>query len=52
VVIAAPYSVTKELLDHFRVDIVVHGSTAVSNDVDGSDPYEVQIYHIFIVILF
>lgn len=39
VVIGAPYSVTKELMDHFKVDIVVHGTTEVSPDLDGSDPY-------------
>jgi len=36
VVIGAPYGVTKELMDHFKVDIVVHGTTIVSNDIDGS----------------
>lgn len=43
-VIGAPYKVTKDLLDHFRVDIVVHGLTTVPPDVDGSDPYEVRFY--------
>lgn len=42
VVIGAPYSVTKELMDHFKVDIVVHGKSDVSLDVDGSDPYAVK----------
>lgn len=41
VVIGAPYSVTKELMDHFKVDLVVHGKTEVCPDIDGSDPYEV-----------
>jgi ethanolamine-phosphate cytidylyltransferase len=41
VVIAAPYSVTKDLMNHFKVDVVVHGQTRVLPDVDGSDPYEV-----------
>ena len=41
VVIGAPYKVTKDLLDHFHVDVVVHGHTSVAPDVDGSDPYEV-----------
>ncbi|KAL3877222.1 hypothetical protein ACJMK2_034959 [Sinanodonta woodiana] len=39
VVIGAPYSVTKELMDHFKVDLVCHGLTPVMPDVDGSDPY-------------
>lgn len=39
VVIGAPYAVTKELMDHFKVDLVVHGKTDVLPDVDGSDPY-------------
>ena len=38
--IGAPYKVTKELMDHFKVDIVVHGNTNVLPDIDGSDPYE------------
>ena len=39
VVIGAPYSVTKELMEHFKVDTVVHGTTLVTPDVDGTDPY-------------
>jgi ethanolamine-phosphate cytidylyltransferase len=39
VVIGAPYAVTPELLDHFRVNVVCHGMTPVMDDVDGSDPY-------------
>jgi hypothetical protein len=30
-------------MDHFKVDIVVHGTTEVSPDLDGSDPYSVRI---------
>nr|CAD7410118.1 unnamed protein product [Timema cristinae] len=41
VVIGAPYPVTKELMDHFKVDIVCHGLTPIMPDIDGSDPYEV-----------
>ena len=37
--IGAPYSVTKEMMDHFKVDLVCHGATQVAEDVDGSDPY-------------
>ncbi|XP_072382490.1 ethanolamine-phosphate cytidylyltransferase isoform X2 [Diabrotica undecimpunctata] len=40
VVIGAPYTVTKDLMDHFKVDVVIHGDTPVMMDVDGSDPYE------------
>jgi glycerol-3-phosphate cytidylyltransferase-like family protein len=43
VVIGAPYAVTKELMDHFKVDLVVHGKTQVGPDLDGSDPYEVFV---------
>lgn len=39
VVIGAPYSVTGEMLDHFRVNVVLHGQTPVSPDLDGRDPY-------------
>lgn len=39
VVIGAPYTVTKDLMDHFKVDVVVHGETPVMDDVDGSDPF-------------
>ncbi|XP_048102686.1 ethanolamine-phosphate cytidylyltransferase-like isoform X2 [Alosa alosa] len=41
VVIGAPYTVTKDLLDHFKVDLVCHGKTDVLPDRDGSDPYTV-----------
>jgi glycerol-3-phosphate cytidylyltransferase-like family protein len=39
VVIGAPYSVTKEMMDHFKVGLVIHGTTPVAEDEDGSDPY-------------
>lgn len=41
VVIDAPYSITEELMDHFKVDIVCHGKTTVEPDENGRDPYEV-----------
>lgn len=41
VVIGAPYSVTAELMDHFKVQVVCHGAGTVSRDADGSDPYQV-----------
>lgn len=41
VVIGAPYAVTEELMAHFNVSLVCHGSkTPISDDTDGSDPYE------------
>ncbi|XP_076072477.1 ethanolamine-phosphate cytidylyltransferase-like isoform X1 [Mytilus galloprovincialis] len=39
VVIGAPYAVTADLLDHFKVDLVCHGATPIMDDVDGSDPF-------------
>lgn len=39
VVIGAPYAVTSELMEHFKVDVVCHGMTPVMPDVDDSDPY-------------
>ncbi|KAM9456860.1 ethanolamine-phosphate cytidylyltransferase-like [Clarias gariepinus] len=41
VVIGAPYTVSRDLLDHFKVDLVCHGKTEVFPDTDGSDPYAV-----------
>ncbi len=37
--IGAPYAVTGEMMDHFKVTIVCHGATPVANDIDESDPY-------------
>lgn len=39
VVIGAPYEVTADLMDHFKVDLVVHGKTPIMPCEDGSDPY-------------
>nr|XP_020476610.1 ethanolamine-phosphate cytidylyltransferase-like isoform X2 [Monopterus albus] len=39
VVIGAPFAVTKDLLDHFKVDLVCHGKTEIYPNKDGSDPY-------------
>jgi ethanolamine-phosphate cytidylyltransferase len=40
VVIGAPYAVSAELMDHFKVDVVCHGQTHVCPGVaDGLDPY-------------
>uniref|UniRef100_A0A1Q3FLN4 ethanolamine-phosphate cytidylyltransferase n=1 Tax=Culex tarsalis TaxID=7177 RepID=A0A1Q3FLN4_CULTA len=41
VVIGAPYSVTKDLMEHFNVDLVCHGQTAIAPDVGNLDPYAV-----------
>ena len=41
VVIGAPYSVTTSLMDHFKVDMVVHGKTIIQPDANGQDPFEV-----------
>jgi ethanolamine-phosphate cytidylyltransferase len=40
VVIGAPYSVSKELMEHFNVSVVCHGTTRVAPDLGGQDPYE------------
>ncbi|XP_041362337.1 ethanolamine-phosphate cytidylyltransferase-like isoform X2 [Gigantopelta aegis] len=39
VVIGAPYSVSADLMDHFKVDVVCHGKTPIMPDVDEIDPY-------------
>lgn len=41
VVIGAPYSVTKELMQHFKVDVVCHGQTPISLENGQHDPYAV-----------
>lgn len=43
VVIGAPLTVDANLLDHFRVNVVCHGSTDVVMNRDGSDPYAVCV---------
>lgn len=40
VVIGAPYKVTRDLMEHFKIDIVIHGLTPVMDDEDGEDPYK------------
>lgn len=39
VVIGAPYTIDKNVMEHFNVDVVVHGSTNVLPDAHGNDPY-------------
>ena len=41
VVIGAPYSVTRDMLNHFNVHVVCHGTTEVMPDTDGQDPYAI-----------
>lgn len=37
--IGAPYEVTKDLMDHFKVDVVCHGRSKISEN--HGDPYAV-----------
>jgi len=39
VIIGAPYVVTKDVIDQFKIGVVVHGKTPVAH-IDGVDPYE------------
>lgn len=41
VVIGAPYTIDKNLISHFNVDMVVHGSTEVFPNEFGEDPYTI-----------
>lgn len=41
VVIEAPHSVTKDLIDHFKIDLVCHGKTEIELDEFGQDPFKV-----------
>ncbi|XP_016976099.1 ethanolamine-phosphate cytidylyltransferase isoform X3 [Drosophila rhopaloa] len=41
VVIGAPYCVTEELLEHFKIDVVCHGRTPIALENGKSDPYAV-----------
>ena len=38
--IGAPYSVTKDLMEQLKVDLVIHGMTEIMPDEDGQDPYQ------------
>ena len=42
--IGAPYSVTKEIMESLNIDLVIHGSTEVAPEADGSDPYQVSFH--------
>lgn len=41
VVIGAPYSVTTELMNHFKVSVVCHGQTDLPLENSVHDPYAV-----------
>jgi len=49
VVIGAPFSVTQEMIDQLKIQVVVHGDDAVPSGPNGEDPYELPkklgIYH-------
>ncbi len=44
VIIGAPYVVSGELLDQFKIDFVVHGDTSIPLAADGSDPFQVYTF--------
>lgn len=39
--IGAPYSVTQDLMNHFKVDVVCHGLTELPLENGTQDPYAV-----------
>lgn len=41
VVIGAPYSVTEELMKHFKVSVVCHGQTELPLENGVKDPYSI-----------
>lgn len=41
VVIGAPYCVTEDLLDHFKVGVVCHGQTSIALEDGKIDPYAI-----------
>ena len=42
VIIGAPYTVTMQMMNDFKIDAVCHGMTPILEDVDGGDPYAVS----------
>ncbi|KAK2188905.1 hypothetical protein NP493_120g04058 [Ridgeia piscesae] len=42
VLIGAPYNVTEEIMNFYNVHLVVHGSTPIELNPDGSDPFAVR----------
>ena len=47
VVIGAPYTVTEDLLDQLKIDVVCHGITDISPDEHGNNPYAVSSSPLF-----
>ena len=49
VLIGAPYILTEDLMNYYNIHLVVHGSTPVTPNPDGSDPFAVrnslQVHH-------
>ena len=44
VIIGAPYSVTEDILSkEYHVHTVAHGNTSTDPDLNGKDPYQVQL---------
>ncbi|KAF7272413.1 hypothetical protein GWI33_014800 [Rhynchophorus ferrugineus] len=43
VIIDAPYKVTQQLMDEFKIDLVIHGQTPIMKMKDEEDPYKVPI---------
>ena len=41
VLIGAPYDVTEDLMNHYNIHMVVHGSTPIKTNPDGTDPFAV-----------
>lgn len=41
VVIGAPYSVTEDVMEHFNVDVVCHGTTPIALDEGNRDAYAI-----------
>lgn len=41
VVIGAPYSVSQDLMEHFNVNVVCHGTTPIALDEGNRDAYAV-----------
>lgn len=44
-VIGAPYCVTEDLLEHFKIDVVCHGQTPIAFEDGKIDPYAVPKTH-------
>ncbi len=51
VIIGAPYSVTKEMIEQAHISMVVHGTDEVLPGLDGTDPYKVLFLFLFLLLL-